>query len=1224
MNNENNQNKESLSKIDFPNTEIKKLKEELNLFKAIADYSCDFEQLISENGDSLYISPSCEKITGYPPNKFYENHRFIEEITIDEDKKIVHNHFFKKNHNESLDAKIEFRILTKEKKIKWIEHLCQKVYNSDGKLIGYRASNRDITKRKEEEEKIIHLNKTLEIDRNLFTLGNVVIFKWKNAPDWPVEYVSDNVKDILGYTSSEINSPDFKYSKLIHKEDIERVAEEVYHHSTSGLKKFSHKPYRLITKNNRIIWVSDFTNIIRNETGIIEYYYGFLVDITDLIEKENKLNFHIKEYSTLNEEYKSQNEALKIAKEKAEDNEKKYKLLIENQTDLIVKVDTKGKFLFASPSFCKIINKNESELIGKEISEYIFEDDLVLIRKKIEKLYKNKLNTYIELKINTTKGVKCIAWVVTSVIDSENKINEIIGVGRDITEKKIIDDKLKERERQLSTLMSNLPGMAYKCLNIPTWDMLFVSDGCINLTGFSNNELLSNNPSYGNIIFSDDQKYVWDTVQNSIINKTTFELQYRIIDKSKQIKWVWEKGQGVYDKSGNLITLEGFVTDISKLKNTEKELKIFKESLENSTVAIGMATPEGMHYYQNKAFVDLFGNLGFSDPKKVYLDQEIAKQVFETIKKGENWKGEVKMITKDGIIKDIALRAYANFNEKGEINALVGIHTDITERKKNIEKLRISQERYDTVMGAINDGLWDWDISSNKVYFDERYYTMAGYEPNEFEGKFDEFTKHLHPDDVEHVLKSANDHFSGITKVFDIEYRFRRKEGIYMWIRGRGKIVKRDENGNPLRMIGTHTDINDKKNAELEIIKAKNRAEKSEYNLKLKNDEYEALNEELTKINEELKTAKEKAEESNMLKSAFLQNLSHEIRTPINAIMGFAGFLSDPETQHDKIAGYASIIQNSSNQLLSIINDILTISAVETKQEKARIEKINVNNILVELQAIYKQQLLNKNISLYLNRELSDNKAEIYTDKTKLTQIITNLLSNAVKFTSIGSIEFGYRLKNDFLEFFVKDTGIGIKKEHHQAIFERFRQADKTIQMNFGGTGLGLAISKGFVELLGGEIWVESEPEKGAKFLFTIPYNPIIDENNSDEIINPISDKKTILIAEDQEFNFLFLEEILKDNYKLLHAKNGKDAVEICLKYDNISLVLIDIKMPVMDGYEASKIIKQQKPDLKIIAVTAYALDNQINDFIDIFDEYLVKPIDKKSILEIISKYTDL
>jgi len=377
------------------------------------------------------------------------------------------------------------------------------------------------------------------------------------------------------------------------------------------------------------------------------------------------------------------------------------------------------------------------------------------------------------------------------------------------------------------------------------------------------------------------------------------------------------------------------------------------------------------------------------------------------------------------------------------------------------------------------------------------------------------------------------------------------------------------------------------------------------------------------KAEHELLKSKEKAEESDRLKTAFLQNMSHEIRTPLNAISGFSELLASDEINEEKKKNFITIIKNSTNQLISIVNDILTISTLETKQEKTNISEVNINNIIFELQTIFKQSTLGHNISLFSKPGLTDTQSVIYTDKTKITQIISNLLSNAIKFTHKGSIEFGYKLKDDFLEFYVKDTGNGIEPSQIEKIFDRFMQADLSITKRYGGTGLGLAISKGFVELLGGKIWVKSELNQGSVFYFTIPYNPVNEdiENVKNQMKN--NTQKTVLVAEDEEYNFLFIAEILsRFDLKLIHAKNGKEALEI-FENEVIDLILMDIKMPIMDGQTATRIIKKLKPDIPIIAQSAYALDHEIERFSEDFDDYMAKPINSIKLKEKIKSYIE-
>lgn len=420
------------------------------------------------------------------------------------------------------------------------------------------------------------------------------------------------------------------------------------------------------------------------------------------------------------------------------------------------------------------------------------------------------------------------------------------------------------------------------------------------------------------------------------------------------------------------------------------------------------------------------------------------------------------------------------------------------------------------------------------------------------------------------------------------------------------------------------------KNQNKELLAAIKKAEKSEKELIRQNEEYQRLNEEYKAANRELEKARKKAEESNRLKSAFLQNMSHEIRTPMNAIMGFSEFLNEPGLSEEERKKFTSVIQSSSKQLLSIVNDILTISAIETRQEKANIEAVQINDVTSELLSIFSEKANKKNLSLELENGLPDIEAEVMTDRTKLTQILTNLLDNALKFTHEGGIRFGYKLKKDELRFFVKDTGIGVEAEYHDKIFERFRQARHNTGKMYGGTGLGLSISKGFAEILGGKMWMKARKEQGSAFFFTIPYRPVHQPDSDvvgDGDVNRAPAKKyregaTVLVVEDVDFNYLYMKVILGQmNLNVLQARTGREAIDMCHENREIGLVLMDIKMPGMDGITATKQIKEIRPGLPIVAQSAYANEPEIVDYGEIFDGYITKPIKKEVLVNTIERY---
>ncbi|MDO9510953.1 MAG: ATP-binding protein [Bacteroidales bacterium] len=390
----------------------------------------------------------------------------------------------------------------------------------------------------------------------------------------------------------------------------------------------------------------------------------------------------------------------------------------------------------------------------------------------------------------------------------------------------------------------------------------------------------------------------------------------------------------------------------------------------------------------------------------------------------------------------------------------------------------------------------------------------------------------------------------------------------------------------------------------------------------------------------ELQSAKEHAEESDRLKSAFLANMSHEIRTPMNGILGFSELLKEPGLTGEKQHEYIKIIEKSGARMLNIINDIVDISKIEAGLMKTDIKETNINEQIEYIYSFFKPELEAKGIKTSFRNPLPAKEAIIKTDSEKLYAIFTNLVKNAIKYTNEGSIEFGYILKTDResgfaepgrrveLEFYVKDTGIGIPNDRQDAIFERFIQADITDNMARQGAGLGLSISKAFIEMLGGKIWVESEEGTGTTFYFTLPYNaePVIEL--IDHQLAPLENldnvrKLKILIAEDDEVSELFIDIMVKKFGKeILKVSTGVKAVEICRDNPDIDLILMDIRMPEMDGYEATKQIREFNKEVVIVAQTAYGLSGDREKSIQSgCNDYLAKPIVKAELEALIQKY---
>jgi len=511
-------------------------------------------------------------------------------------------------------------------------------------------------------------------------------------------------------------------------------------------------------------------------------------------------------------------------------------------------------------------------------------------------------------------------------------------------------------------------------------------------------------------------------------------------------------------------------------------------------------------------------------------------------------------------------------------------------------KIKKSEERFDLAMEASKDGIYDWNLLTNEIYYSPSWKRMLGYKDDELPNDFTIWEKLTEPADVKRSWEMQQKVINKELERFELEFKMKHKDGSWVDILSRAEAVF-DENGKAVRIVGTHVDVTQRKEAEKNLVKAL-----------------------------------EKATESDRLKSAFLATMSHELRTPLNAIIGFSDIINGV-SDITEIKKYNNTVNKSGNHLLSIVEDLFDITLIESGQTKIVINKENLANLLNDVYEITNNEKISlgkHNLALELIIPDACDKMTIHTDGSKLKQILINLLKNAVKFTSEGYIRFGYEceiiMDESYLKFFVEDTGIGIAKDKQVIIFEAFRQAEESYTKKYGGTGIGLSIAKKLTELLGGKIWVESEEEKGSKFCFILPL-PIHKSDGCNERIGAIITKnlnfKTILIAEDDESSYEYLSTVLKDfTEEILWAKNGEQAVKICKENPSIDLILMDVNMPIMNGYEATKAIKKFRPNLPIIAQTAYAISGDMEKAIENgCDDYISKPIKKEELFMLLKKY---
>lgn len=448
------------------------------------------------------------------------------------------------------------------------------------------------------------------------------------------------------------------------------------------------------------------------------------------------------------------------------------------------------------------------------------------------------------------------------------------------------------------------------------------------------------------------------------------------------------------------------------------------------------------------------------------------------------------------------------------------------------------------------------------------------------------------------------------------------------------KITTKDEVGELAKsfnnMCSNLTSLTNELHEKIDALNSKN------IEFELLNEEYFCQNSELKEkldliqqMNSELEVAKNKAEEYDQLKTAFLANLSHEIRTPMNGIIGFTELLKNPKFDYEKRLQYVDVIERSSQRMLDLIHNLIDISLIESNQIKLKIEKCSPNEIINNLFTFYQPEASKKQIKLI--KKIPQTDYAVFIDRNKIIQVITNLINNALKFTHEGQITIGYEYKDQYILFSIEDTGVGIPSSMQAIIFERFRQVHNQAISN-EGCGLGLSICQSIVELHGGKIWVESEPGHGSTFNFTLPYNEIIKDSlklNQASIENNIVSKTyetTILIVEDDQNNYLLLKEILSDQgYKVKRVNNGLDAVKAVRKNPKINMVLMDIRMPIMDGLDATRLIKKVAPNMVIVAQSAFVQPaDQEKARQAGCVEFITKPLHKEEVIRIIDLYAPI
>nr|HOP63619.1 ATP-binding protein [Spirochaetota bacterium] len=644
---------------------------------------------------------------------------------------------------------------------------------------------------------------------------------------------------------------------------------------------------------------------------------------------------------------------------------------------------------------------------------------------------------------------------------------------------------------------------------------------------------------------------------------------------------------------GTNVDLTATVRIEEKLKESETRLKMI---LDNMPVMLHAINESGNIIHWNRECEHVTGYTCeeiIKNPEageKLYPYEDDRNHFFQILhEKGGNYRNLESTLTSNSGIKKTVL--WSNLSGihpvRGWHSWAVGI--DITPLKEAREALDESTYKLREAQKIARLGYWEYDHGKKVFTWDSTLAGLMGFDDSPIVLHEKEMLDFIHEEDRKKAIKN----FARFVKDLDIHndvIRFISRTGEIIYIRQTSK-TDCSSDGKPLFTRGICFDITELKKTERELLKAK-----------------------------------EKAEESNRLKTAFLANMSHEARTPLNSIMGFSELLGDNDISSDDKLNYTEIIKESSRQLTSLISDIIDISKIDAKLMVINRRPVRLNKIIDHTCEVFKNEIKEIKITISCSKTLDDAADSVISDDTRVQQILNNLIYNAIKFTESGSVDFGYIITEDlkFIQFHVSDTGIGIPKNRRKMIFGRFKQADTSIGRKYGGTGLGLSISRELCRLLGGKIWVRSELEKGSTFYFKIPYEPadpgelILSRNvlKNSEHKERLKNRKILIVDDNLSVHKLLAAIFKKYGAVTISSESAADAINTLNTDNSIDLVMMDIQMPDIEGTAAVKIIKDLNSSLPVIAQTANALEDDRKNYLEMgFDGYISKPYNRAELL---------
>ncbi len=904
--------------------------------------------------------------------------------------------------------------------------------------------------------------------------------------------------------------------------------------------------------------------------------------------------------------------------------EERFKNIMASMQDIVFTLDLEQRHTGVFGPWVEKCGLTSAFFIGKTVREIFGEKNAAVHTAANTRALQGEFLTY-EWELHGETGTKYYETSLSPIFDQSSNVQGLVGIGRDITDRKQAEKALRENEAEKNLILQTALVGFWKVDALGKF--LDVNDAACQMAGYSREEMML--LSVPDIETMETRKEIDRHIDKIIQNGSDrFETEHRRKDGeiiNVEASTVWHPAQERFFT---------FLRDITRQKQAEASLKAERDLFSDGPVfTVVWDTAENWPIrYISRNISEI---LGYTPEELMMPDFRYASLIhpddFKRISDETvfNMDTGINMFEQSYRLKhrdDSYLWVYdfTKFerDDNGKIISIRGYLFDQTNLKTAEQEIESQNERLKGIVEGTNVGTWEWNIQTGEAIFNENWAKIIGYTLDELAPvSIETWIKFAHPDDIKLSAELLERHFRGEQEFYQVECRMKHKAGHWVWVFDRGKVKSWTEDGKPLWMFGTHQDITERKLFEAVII-----------------------------------NAKEEAEKANKAKSEFLANMSHEIRTPLNSVIGFTDLLKT--TQLTPIQQqYAHNANISANSLLGIINDILDFAKIEAGKLEIELLKTDIIEMMKQVSDILKYQASKKKLELLLN--ISPAMPQFaWVDSNRLKQILVNLLSNAVKFTEKGEVE----LKMSFLKindttgeftFSIRDTGIGITEEQKTKLFKAFSQGDSSTTREFGGTGLGLVISNLLVEKMGGKIELKSSPGIGSIFFFslitqfesdnTLDIDHLSDIQpiwvNEDDTYNissedsglPLDKIPVFLIAEDNDLNRMLVSTMIKRYFsetEFLEAENGRKAVKLAME-NSPDLVLMDIQMPEMDGVEATKEIRKMEltsnRHVPIVALTAGMINNEREKcFVAGMDDFLTKPIVEKQLIYILEKWTTL